>query len=171
MRPVDSCQIYSSLSHPFFLDSIDFLTPFPSTGQFILSISLISWYLSRPQVIPFSQFRWLPDAFPIHGAIHPLNFVDPLTPFPSTGQFIFPNSVDSSTTYFSLSHLTPIEWKNTRIPFPLRRPGILAFLIFLHTYTPSEAQKSPGCAEGNGEFPFAVFFTCQCKLTGSRAVP
>ena len=121
MRPVDSCQIYSSLSHPFFLDSVDFLTPFPSTGQFIFSISLIPWCLSHPQVNSFSQFRWLPDTFPIHGAIHPLNFIDPLTPFPSTGQFIFPNSSGSSTTYFSQS---PHTHRRTKRTSPLQTPWI-----------------------------------------------
>ena len=156
MRPVDSCQIYSSLSHPFFLDSVDFLTPFPSTGQFIFPIPLTSWHLSHPRVNSSSQFRWSPDAFPIHRSIHSRNFVDSLTPFPSTGQFILSISlipwrlshprVNSSSQIplvppllTSLSHLTPIEWKNTRMPFPIWRPGILAFLIFLHTSTPSEA--------------------------------
>ena len=121
MRPVDSCQIYSSLSHPFFLDSIDSLTPFPSTGQFIFPIPLTSWHLSHPQVNSFSQFRWLPDTFPIHGAIHPLNFVDPLMPFPSTGQFIFPNSSGSSTTYFSQS---PHTHRRTKRTSPLQTPWI-----------------------------------------------
>ena len=130
---------FRSLSHPFSCIPLTFVR---LTLLQIIHFHAPRWLLSdlffsKSSIFP--RFHWLPDTFPIHRAIHPLNFIDPLTPFPSTGQFIFSNSVDSSTTYFSLSHLTPIEWKNTRIPFPIRRPGILAFLIFLHTYTPSEA--------------------------------
>ena len=135
MRPVDSCQIYSSLSHPFFLDSVDFLTPFPSTGQFIFSISLIPWCLSHPQVNSFSQFRWLPDTFPIHGSIHPLNFIDPLMPFPSTGQFIFPNSSGSSTTYFSQSpHTHRMKKYQNALPHTeTRDSGISHIPAYFHT--------------------------------------
>ena len=152
MRPVDSCQIYSSLSHPFFLDSVDFLTPFPSTGQFIFSISLIPWCLSRPQVIPFSQFRWLPDTFPIHGAIHLPKFIDPLTPFPSTGQFIFPNSSGSSTTYFSQSPHTHRmkKYQNSLPHTETRDSGISHIPAYFHTLG---GLKSPGVCRGERRVP------------------
>lgn len=63
----DTFPIHGAI-HP--LNFVDLLMPFPSTGHPILSISLIPWHLSYPQVNSSSQFHWSPDAFPIHGAIH-----------------------------------------------------------------------------------------------------
>lgn len=56
-------------------------------------------------------------------------------------------------------------------PSPYGDQGFWHFSYSCILPHPRRLKKAQGCAEGNGEFPFAVFFTCQCKLTGSRAVP
>ena len=56
-------------------------------------------------------------------------------------------------------------------PSPYGDQGFWHFSYSCILIHPRRLKKAQGCAEGNGEFPFAVFFTCQCKLTGSRAVP
>ena len=56
-------------------------------------------------------------------------------------------------------------------PSPYGDQGFWHFSYSCILIHPRRLKRAQGCAEGNGEFPFAVFFICQCKLTGSRAVP